>query len=118
MTNYTMSLKHVADLIGSDCIYAERGRICHVRLQALSINGSTLKLTLKPIQSTGFATLPSRTFKVACALEYLSFGKNMLTASIVGWRLFSGKTNVKKTINSARGLPSTQELLDELRKIR
>ncbi len=118
MTNYTISLKHVADLIGSDCIYAERGSICHVRLQALSINGSDLKMTLKPIQSPGFATAPSRTFKVACALEYLNLGKNTLTASMVGWRLFTGKKNVEKMIKFAHGFPSTQEFLDELRRIR
>jgi hypothetical protein len=118
MANFMLSLKNVVSLIDSQCIYKERGRICLVELKSLAVKGDMVALTLKPIASPGFAGAPPRTFKVECVSEYLSFEKNSLTASIVGWQLFTGKTDVKRLVKFARGLPGIQVFLDEIRKIR
>ncbi len=117
MTNFILSLKNLVALIDRQCIYKERGRICLIELKSLSIKGDMVALTLKPIAAPGFAIAPNRTFKVECVSEYLSFEKNSLTASIVGWQLFTGKTDVKRLIKFAQGLPETQAFLDEIRKI-
>lgn len=117
MANFMLSLKNLVSLIDSQCIYKERGRICLVELKSLSIMGDMVALTLKPIAAPGFATPPQRTFKVECVSEYLSFEKNSLTASIVGWQLFTGKADVKRLVKFAQELPDIQAFLDEIRKI-
>jgi hypothetical protein len=118
MANFMLSLKNLVSLIDSHCIYKERGRICLVELKSLSIEGDMVALTLKPIAAPGFATAPTRIFKVECVSEYLSYKKNSLTASIVGWQLFTGKADVKRLVKFAQGLPDIQAFLDEIRKIR
>jgi hypothetical protein len=52
------------------------------------------------------------------AVVYLSFEKNSLTASIVGWQLFIRKAYVKRIVKFTHGLPEVQAFLDEIRKIR
>lgn len=113
-----ISLRNLVSLVDSQCIYKERGRICLVELKSLSIKGDMVSLALKPIAAPGFANAPTRTFKAECASEYLSFEKNSLTATIVGWRLFTGVKDVKRLIKFAQELPGTQAFLDEIRKIR
>lgn len=115
MANFMLSLKNVVSLVDSQCIYKERGRIYLVELKSLSIKGDMLTLKLKPIPALGFSTPTPRTFKVECVSEYLTFKRCSVTATIVGWQLFTGKAVVKRLVNFARGLPDTQAFLDELR---
>ncbi len=113
--NTAYHLQHAMSLVGSECIFKERGTILHVKVQSLAITGYELKLGLKPIGSPGFTAFPGRKFEVSAVADYLNFGRHEISASLVGWQLFTQPALVKRLIRFAAGLPGKQAFLDEVR---
>jgi hypothetical protein len=114
--NTAYHLQHAMSLVGSACIFKDRGAILHVKVQSLAISGDELRLGLKPIGSPGFTTVPGRRFDVSAVADYLTFGRHEITASLVGWQLFTHPALVARFIRFAAGLPGKQAFLDELRE--
>jgi hypothetical protein len=116
MRNTAYHLQHAMALVGSECIFKDRGTILHVEVQSIAIAGDELTLNLKPIGSPGFTKAPSRNFHVSAVAEYLNFGQHEITASLVGWQLFTHPTLVMRLILFAAGLPGKEAFLDKVRE--
>ena len=116
MRNTAYHLQHAMSLVGSECIFKDRGTILHVEVQSLAITGDELKLGLKPIDSPGFTAVPGRKFQASAVAGYLHFGRHEITALLVGWQLFTHPTLVKRLVIFAAGLPGKQAFLDEVRE--
>ena len=114
--NTTYHLQHAMALVGSECIFKERGTILHVKVQSLAITGDELTLGLKPIASPGFTAVPDRKFEVGAVADYLNFGRHEIAASVVGWQLFTHPPLVKRLLRFAAVLPDKQAFLDEIRE--
>ena len=117
MANFIICLRNLVSEINSRCIFQEGEKIALVQLKSLVINDNMLTLTLVPITAIGFANHPPAEFKIECVFEYLSFRKNTLIASILGWKLLAGKANVNRLVKFALSLPDSHSFLEEIRKI-
>lgn len=105
-------------LIGSECVYYERGKLLHIKITSIKIHRDILTFVAEQLNTIGFSGLNNRVLEFSCTQDYLKLHSNYLHSSIVSWTLVVNSQAVDYIVCLAAISNNFYSLCNDFKKLR